>query len=318
MTQIIAEICQNHNGDTKILQEMVHAASEAGADYAKIQAINSSELTFRERFENGLMEGKTVKVIKRPYQAELNRLKKLDLTENDHGLFLEYCKKFNIKPMCTAFSYSNVDLLEKLKFKSIKIASFDCASHNLIREACKKNFEEIIVSTGASYNQEIKETSEILKKSGKMYGLLHCVSIYPTPIENAHLSRMNYLRKFSDIVGYSDHSNPEVNANVIPATAIYLGAQLIERHFTILKKNETKDGVVSVNSGQLKDLTSLKKMSRSDLKSYIDEKIPDYRTLLGMENRDMSLVELLNRDYYQGRFASKKKDNSYLFNWEKR
>ena len=49
---------------------------------------------------------------------------------------------------------------------------------------------------------------------------------------------MNYLRKFSDIVGYSDHSNPEVNANVIPATAIYLGAQLIERHFTILKKKE--------------------------------------------------------------------------------
>ena len=70
MTKIIAELCQNHNGDIKVLSEMVSAASEAGADILKIiDAIK--DLTFRERFEDGLIEGGKIKVIKRPYKAEL-------------------------------------------------------------------------------------------------------------------------------------------------------------------------------------------------------------------------------------------------------
>ena len=57
MTKIIAELCQNHNGDIKVLSEMVAAASEAGADILKIQSMRSKDLTFRERFEDGLIEG---------------------------------------------------------------------------------------------------------------------------------------------------------------------------------------------------------------------------------------------------------------------
>ena len=84
MTKIIAELCQNHNGDRNILDEMVSAAAENGADYAKIQSMHSSELTHRERFDNGLIEGGKVKVIKRPYKDEYERLKKLDLELEDH------------------------------------------------------------------------------------------------------------------------------------------------------------------------------------------------------------------------------------------
>ena len=64
MTEIIAELCQNHNGDIKIVEE-VHAAAEAGANIAKIQSMKSSELTNRVRFDEGLIEGGKVKVIKR-------------------------------------------------------------------------------------------------------------------------------------------------------------------------------------------------------------------------------------------------------------
>ena len=53
MTKIIAELCQNHNGDIKVLEDMVHAAAESGADFAKIQSIHSSDLAYRERFEHG-------------------------------------------------------------------------------------------------------------------------------------------------------------------------------------------------------------------------------------------------------------------------
>ena len=127
---------------------------------------------------------------------------------------------------------------------------------------------------------------------------------------------MNYLRRFSNVVGYSDHSNPELYGNIIPATAIYVGAQVIEKHFTIIDKKETKDGVVSVNENQLKELVNLKNISRLELKKYIDENIKDYRTLLGLDSRDLSDEELLNRDYYQGRFITKKEQN-HIFNWEK-
>ena len=78
---IIAECCQNHNGNKEILKKMIHTAAENGADYVKIQAIRSKDLSFRERFEKGKVDetGKVL-VIKRPYEQELERLAKLDLS----------------------------------------------------------------------------------------------------------------------------------------------------------------------------------------------------------------------------------------------
>ena len=315
MTKIIAELCQNHNGDINILEEMVHAAAETGADYAKIQSLHSDELTHRERFDEGLIEGNKIKVIKRPYKNEFERLKKLDLSESDHIKFLDYCKKYKIKPLTTIFSLGKIEIVSKY-FNEVKISSFDCASHRLIKEISKKNFDHIIVSTGATFNREIKKTCEILKKAKKNFSLLHCVSIYPTPIEQAHISRINYLKKFSSSVGVSDHSNPEISKNIVAAVSFYLGINVLEKHFTILDKDKTKDGPVSANSEQLKEIVNLSKSNKEKIKNYIDENISDFKVLLGSENRDMTDVELLNRDYYQGRFASKDKYGKNIFNWE--
>ncbi len=316
MAKIIAELCQNHNGDVNILEEMVHSASENGADFVKIQSMHSSELTHRLRFDNGLIEGGIIKVLKRPFKNEFDRLQKLDLDIEQHIKFLDFCKKYKIKPLTTIFTLSKVDIIEKLKFTSIKIASFDCASHRLIEEVSKKKFEHIIVSTGATYNREIEKTSKILKKYNKKFTLLHCVSIYPTPIEHANILRINYLKNFSSSVGISDHSNPDINKNLIPAISFYQGIDYIEKHFTILAKDKTKDGPVSVNPEQLKEMCELNKLNKKDLEKYINSNIKDHKVALGVENRDMSHVELLNRDYYQGRFASLDKKGNYIFNWQ--
>jgi len=318
MTKIIAELCQNHNGDIKILEEMVHAASESGADYAKIQSLHSSELTHRKRFDEGLIEGGKIKTIKRDYKSEYERLKKLDLEESDHVKFINFCNKYNIKPLTTIFSLGKVDMVDKL-FDEVKISSFDCASHRLIEEISKKDFDHIIVSTGATFNREIKKTCDILNLANKKFTLLHCVSIYPTPMESANIERINFLKKFNDKVGISDHSNPEINKNLIPAVAFYLGVDCIEKHFTILDKDKTKDGPVSANPNQLKEIVNLSKSNKEDIKKYIDENVDDYKILLGSENRDMTDIELLNRDYYQGRFASKDgKNDKYVFNWQEK
>jgi len=317
MTKIIAELCQNHNGDRNILDEMVSAAAENGADYAKIQSMHSSELTHRERFDNGLIEGGKVKVIKRPYKDEYERLKKLDLELEDHSLFLNLCKKYKISPCTTIFSLSKIKMISDLKFETVKVASFDCASHRLIEEITKFDFKHIIVSTGATYNREIEKTASILRKSKKKFTLLHCISIYPTPLEEGHLERINYLKNFSNSVGLSDHSNPEINDNILSAMAMTYKIDFIEKHFTILDKNKSKDGPVSVNPSQLKELSNLTKFSHNQLLDYVKGKKINHEILKGMANRDLSDLELLNRDYYQGRFASKNNKNEIVFNWDK-
>ncbi|MDC0142798.1 N-acetylneuraminate synthase family protein [Candidatus Pelagibacter sp.] len=316
MTKIIAELCQNHNGDLKILEEMVHSAYESGADIIKVQSMHSDELSHRERFDTGLIEGGKTKTIKRPYQSEYDRLKKLDLNLECHQRFLEICRKYKVTPCTTIFSLSKIDMIEKLGFELVKIASFDCASTRLLKEVSSRSFKEIIISTGATFNREISRAVEILSNSNKKFSLLHCVSIYPTSPQDAHLSRIEYLRTLTKNVGLSDHSNPELHGNLIPAVALYLGVNFIEKHFTVLPKDQTKDGPVSANPVQLKELTTLAKKSKEDIKDYINSKIDDYQILLGDKYRDMSNVELLNRDYYQGRFASKNKSGKIVFNWD--
>ncbi len=318
MTKIIAELCQNHNGDIKVLSEMVSAASEAGADILKIQSMRSKDLTFRERFEDGLIEGGKIKVIKRPYKAELERLSKLDLDYDLHAKFFELCEKYKVIPMTTIFSFNNIEFLKQFKnLNHIKIASFDCNSHALVKKICK-NFKDkkIIISTGTAYNREIDITNDILLKEDIDYALLHCISIYPTPIYDANLNRIDYLRKKSKFVGLSDHSDPEKDKNIIPAAGFLKKIDYIEKHFTVLNKNQTKDGPVSANPDQFKEIIKLSKMSEQDLKEYLKEMGVDIKKVFGSESRELTETELLNRDYLQGRFAFKDKNNKTWYNWD--
>ena len=315
MAKLIAELCQNHNGEINILDEMVAAAAESGADYAKIQSIDSEELSFRERFENGLKEGGRTRVIKRPYKNEYERLKKLDLNEKTQIDFHSLCKKYNIEPMTTIFTRSKIDLVNQMKLKCVKISSFDCASFKLIDELKKINVDEFIISTGGTFDLEIKKTAEIMKKNNLKFSLLHCISIYPTTLEVANLNRINYLKNFTNNVGISDHSNPEIYKYKIIAGSLFLGAEIVEKHFTILPKDKTKDGVVSANPSQLKEIAELCKLNQKDLSKYINENIPEIEKMKGNFTRELSEEELLNRDYYQGRFASKVNGKT-IFNWD--
>jgi N,N'-diacetyllegionaminate synthase len=315
MALLIAELCQNHNGDEKIVEEMVHAAADSGADYAKIQSIDSNELTYRERFENGLIEGGKVKVIKRPYQSEYDRLKKLDLTEEFQLNFHKICEKYQIKPMTTLFTRSKINLVNKMNIDCLKISSFDCASHKLIDELKNVKVNKFIISTGATYDREIFKTVEIMKRNNLDFSLLHCISIYPTTPEVANLNRIKFLSKLSATVGISDHSNPDLYKYKIIAASILLGASVVEKHFTILDKDKTKDGVVSANPSQLKEISNLCKMNLENLDSYVSENVKEFEIMKGKETRELTETELLNRDYYQGRFASKK-NNNLIFNWE--
>ena len=142
--KLILEICQNHNGSSKLLKEMVHAASETGAKYVKIQDINSKELTKRLRFESGKIKNRKLLVIKRPYMSELNRLKKLDMKREFISNFVDYSIKYGLIPMVTPFTYNSFNRLKNQKVKAIKIASYDCSSFQLIRDISAKLLNNFI------------------------------------------------------------------------------------------------------------------------------------------------------------------------------
>ena len=110
---IIAECCQNHSGDLEILKQQIHAAVQNGADYVKLQAIRSSELTHRERFDEGKTDADgNIRSIKRPYKQEYDRLKKLDLTKEQEIWFADECKRAGIASMATVFSLNSAKELK--------------------------------------------------------------------------------------------------------------------------------------------------------------------------------------------------------------
>ena len=135
-----------------------------------------------------------------------------------------------------------------------------------------------------------------------------------------NLERMKYLENFTHNVGLSDHSLANKDGIIASKLAIYLGAKLIERHFTILPENETRDGPVSINEDQLKDLVNYSKLTNAEQEKVITKEYPNWKILLGRSDRNLSKVELLNRDYYRGRFASPRNSSinglNMIYNWE--
>lgn len=320
MAKIIVEVCQNHNGDRKLLQELIHAAAENGADIVKGQIIFSEDVAPRERFDTGFVEHNGVlKTIQRPYEAEALRLKTLDLAAEDYRFFVEEVKKAGAVPMLTVFSRKRIPLAASLPYgeeKMVKVASYDCGSFPMIRELAD-SFDTLIVSTGATFNEEVAETSKILKEKNKKFVLLHCVTSYPNTLAMANLARMEWLRKFTPEVGWSDHTLVARDGIKVAQTALMLGADFIERHFTVLLSDKTKDGPVSINPAQLKELSQFAKLAKDEQRKFVEKEISEWQIMLGHAERDMTHTEMLNRDYYRGRFASLV-GNEWVYNWEEK
>ena len=257
------------------------------------------------------------KTIKRSYQDEFERLQKLDLAEDDYRFFVEECQRVGAIPMLTVFSRNRIPLASSLPWfgkKWVKVASYDCSSFPMIEELAE-HFDNLIISTGASFDEEIEKTAEILKDKGKEFVFLHCVTNYPNILEMANLARLEWLRQLTPFVGWSDHTLVARDGLKASKISLALGADYIERHFTILSADKTKDGPVSITPALLKELADFAKLSKKEQRLRVEEEIPEWRILIGFPQREMTHTEMLNRDYYRGRFASFK-NNEWIFNWE--
>lgn len=317
MTRIIAELCQNHNGDRKLLGKMIKAAAAAGADYVKGQMIFSEDLTHRPRFDEGAIEADgTVKTIKRPLAAELERLKNLDLKDDDYKWFVDECARRGVRPLLTIFTRSRIALAAKLPWpeRVVKVASPDIVSLPFLRELCEV-FDHLIISTGGATDQEIEQAAETVKKKGKKLTLLHCVSLYPNSLDICNLRQLNFLRRLTDSVGWSDHTLVARDGIKATQVAMAQGADFIERHFTVLSSDQTKDGPVSITTAMLKTLKAFSRLSQAEQTAVIAKEFPDWEILLGSETKQLTREEKLNMDYFRGRFASRVGER-WIYNWE--
>jgi len=295
---------------------MLDSAVENGADYAKIQSIRSSHLTQRERFEKGVVDAKGKRTsICRPYGPELTRLASLDLTVEQEQAFAEACRQAGIRAMTTPFSRAVISEIVDLGFDAVKVASYDCGSLPFLKELVQ-HWDHIFVSTGATKDDEIEQAAHILRDCPD-WSFLHCVTIYPTPANQMHLARLSYLSLYSKNVGLSSHplnSELGIQADMV---ALSLGAQCIERHFTILEPNQSKDGPVSMTPMELKALREFANLEIAERREIVRRKIPNWSVFLGSANRTLSETEMLNRDYYRGRFASPA-SGGWIYNWEEK
>jgi len=234
-TYVIAEAGINHNGDIKIAKKMIIEAAKCGADAIKFQSFTAEEL-FSKKLNSEIFDF----------------AKKLSLTLSKHKELKKFSEKYGIDFISTATGIESINILKKLKVKCIKIASMDLSNHHLLSDVAKCKIP-LILSTGMSTISEIKSAVEVLDKEKATYCLLHCISSYPTSINDANLNTIPYFYNiFSVPIGYSDHTLG-IDACI---TSIALGSCIIEKHFTLDKNMSGPDQKLSADPTELKTLVN--------------------------------------------------------------
>lgn len=234
----IAEVSANHLGDLNRARQIVIEAAKAGATAVKFQTYTAETMTL----DSDLF------AISQAHALWGGR-KLYDLYDEAHTPWdwheelFELARSHNLIPFSSPFDLTAVEFLEKLKCPIYKIASMETGDLQLI-QAVGETGKPVIMSTGATEFNEITEAVEAFKKTGNRdLTLLVCTSSYPAQPKDAHLRRIELLKKeFGVKVGISDHT---LGIGVSIA-AIALGAVAIEKHFTLKREDGGADAAFSM------------------------------------------------------------------------
>lgn len=254
---IIAEAGLNHNGDVSIAKSLIDQAKKIGCDAIKFQTY-----TAEKRVSN---EVKSVKYAEEADGLQENiyqMFKRLEINKKEHNEIFRYARKMNIEIFSTPFDEDSVNFLEKLKVKFYKIASVDLVNIPLIKKVGLTG-KPLILSTGMSNLSNIEDAIEAFKSTGNNnLILLHCLSSYPANENEMNLNAIKTLKNnFNIPVGLSDHF-PGIEISLM---SLGLGANIIERHFTLDKTFEGPDHILSSEPEEMKKLIDIAKNSQAIL-----------------------------------------------------
>jgi len=243
---IIAEIGLNHNGSIDLAKQLIDVAKNCGVDAVKFQkrtvdslAVDSTLNAKDDRFPDF---GKTYKEIRNYLEFNLDEY--LDLKQ--------YTKSKNLDFIVTAFDIEAVDFLEMISVDKYKIASHSVTNLGLLKYLALKN-KPVIMSTGMCEIEDIDTAVNIFNDCKVDLTLLHCVSAYPTPLDECNLLSLKKLKnRYNLATGYSGHE-----IGFIPSLiAVAMGAEVLERHITLDKNMVGFDHKISLDPSELELMVS--------------------------------------------------------------
>ena len=250
-TIIIAEAGVNHNGSLDLAKQLVKRAHEAGVDYVKFQTFKSEKVVSK----NAKKADYQIENTGKKEESQLEMVKKLELSYDDHQVLIDYCNELGIKFFSTAFDFDSIDYLHSLGLGLWKIPSGEVTNYPFLKRIASYN-EKTILSTGMCDMSDVRAAVNALYKNGlskENLILLHCNTEYPTPFEDVNLKAMDALcNEFGVEVGYSDHTK----GIEVPIAAVALGATVIEKHFTLDRNMEGPDHKASLEPNELKAMVS--------------------------------------------------------------
>jgi N,N'-diacetyllegionaminate synthase len=229
---VVAEAGLNHNGDIKLAKQLIEKAVECGADAIKFQTFKTEEFLTTNS----------------PY---FDNFKNVELSYEEFGELNDYSKNMEISFFSAPFDLESATFLNKLDIPCFKIASSDLTNFPLIKNIA--NFgKPMIISTGLANMKEIEEVVELCQsQNNEQLILLHSVSNYPTLPDETNLKVIDSLKqKFDYPIGYSDNGD----SILVDIASVCMGANMLERHFTLDRKLEGPDHFFSITPTEFKEL----------------------------------------------------------------
>lgn len=243
----IAELSGNHNGDLQRALDLMEMAASCGVNAIKLQTYTPDTMTIPCEHDDFLVKG-----------GLWDNRTLYDLYDwahtpwEWHSDLFDKAKQLEITCFSTPFDESAVDFLETFDVPAYKVASFEILDLDLI-EYIARTGKPMIISTGMANENEIADAIEVVRRYHGDIVLLHCVSGYPTPVEQSHLSSIAMLANRFDLpVGLSDHTLGLTTS--IAATA--LGSCLIEKHFIDSRSNDGPDSAFSMEPAEFAELVN--------------------------------------------------------------
>jgi N-acetylneuraminate synthase len=243
---VIAEAGVNHNGSLELALRLVEAARASGADAVKFQTFRADLLATRSAHKAPYQERTTTSA-----ESQFEMLQRLELDAAAHRRLIDHCRQIGIQFLSSPFDMQSADLLATLDVPLYKVPSGEITNLPFLQHLAGKG-RPLILSTGMSTLGEVEEAVHVLQGAGAtQLTLLHCVTEYPAPYAEVNLRAMQTLKAaFGLPVGYSDHT-PGID---IAIAAVALGAEVIEKHFTLDRSLPGPDHAASLEPDELRQM----------------------------------------------------------------